>query len=96
MPDGDTPAKTFRDRIPLGEGSLAERRVGLVDGAVPVSCPWIFVSIMFLSAPDMRPNFFDKQISHSGKVIQEGVTVQRRNMAESFELDLYSSTDFSD
>lgn len=59
-----------------------------------LSCPWIFVSIMFLSAPDMRPNFLDKQISHSGRVIQKGVTVQGRNKAESFELDLYSFADF--
>lgn len=54
------------------------------------------MSIMFLSAPDMRPIFFDKQISHSGRVIQKGVIVQRRDMAESFELDLYSFADFSD
>ena len=70
--------------------------MGLVDAALPVSCPWIFVSIMFLSAPDMRPNFFDKQISHSGRVIQEGVIVQRSNTAASFELDLCSFADFSD
>lgn len=31
----------------------------------------LFVSVMFLHAPDMRPNFFDKQISHSGRVIQQ-------------------------
>lgn len=37
---------------------------------------------------------FPKQISHSGRVIQKGVTVQGRNTAESFELDLYSFADF--
>lgn len=88
--------KTFRDLFPLGEGSQTERKAGFVDDALLVSCPWIFVSVMFLSAPDMRPNFFDKQISHRGRVIQEGVIVQRRNMAESFELDFYSFADFSD
>lgn len=43
LPDGNTSAKTFRDPTPLGEGSLTGRRAGLVDGALPVSCPWIFV-----------------------------------------------------
>lgn len=59
-----------------------------------VSCPWIFANIMFLSVPDMRPDFSDKHISHSGRAIQEGVIVQRRNMAASFELDLSSFADF--
>lgn len=59
-------------------------------------CPWIFGSIMLRSAPDMWPNFYDEHISHSGRVIQEGGTVQRSNTAAVFKLDLCSSADFSD
>lgn len=59
-------------------------------------CPWIFESTILQSAPDMRPNFFNKQLSHSGRVIPAGISVQRRNMAECFELDLYSFADFSE
>lgn len=54
------------------------------------------MSTIFLSAPDMCPLFFDKQLSHCGRVIPELVSVQRRNMAESFDLDLYSFADFSE
>lgn len=73
--------KTFRDLIPLGKGSPTERRVDLLM-LLFLSCPWISASIMFLSAPDMRPNSVDKQISHSGRVRREGVVVQGRNMVE--------------
>lgn len=48
----------------------------LVAVTLLTSCPWKFVNLMYLSAPDICPNFLDKQISHRGRVIQEGGIVQ--------------------
>lgn len=72
-PDRDASVKTFRYLIPLGESGPTERRHGLVDGALPVSCPWIFVSIMFLSAPHMRPNFQNKSLIAAGSSRRESL-----------------------
>lgn len=85
---------SWRRLIILGEDGLTERRVGLVDDSLPM-----YLDIWehnIADAPNMRPNFFDKQLSHRGRLIPEGVSVQRRNMAEFFELDLYSFADFSE
>lgn len=88
LPDGNTTVKTFR------EGSLTERRAGRCSACV------LSLDICEHNVPQ-RSRYasqflLEKQISHSGRVIQEGVIVQRRNMAESFELDLYSFAGFSD